>query len=380
MIRTVRRGIAALAAAGVLAGLAGPALADVKAGVDAWAKGDFATAVREWKGPADAGDPDAQFNLGQAYKLGRGVPRDMAKAEALYASAAGKGHLQASDNYGLVLFQRGERAKAMPYIRSAASRGDARAQYILSLALFNGDGMPKDWVRAYAYATVAQQAGLPQAAGALAQMDQHVPMADRQKSVALAAQIAAEAEATRARQLAAVDLGGLPGRSVVGDGEAGAAPAARGRGPSVAVAERAAADAARAAGSAARSPRAPAPAPSAPSPASTPPRAAPARGAPARSAPAPSTVAPSPPRSASSASSPSRAWRLQLGAFGVAGNAEALWARVKSRPELAGRGKLLVRAGKLTKLQVGGFASQAEASGACARLKSSGFACLATRD
>ena len=56
--------------------MAGPAFAGVKEGVDAWLAGDYAKAVAEWKAPAAAGDPDAQFNLGQAYKLGRGVPQD----------------------------------------------------------------------------------------------------------------------------------------------------------------------------------------------------------------------------------------------------------------------------------------------------------------
>ena len=57
-----------------------PAFADVKAGVDAWSRGDYRKAVEEWRPAAIAGDADAQFNLGQAYKLGRGVPVDMAMA------------------------------------------------------------------------------------------------------------------------------------------------------------------------------------------------------------------------------------------------------------------------------------------------------------
>ena len=63
-----------------------PGLADVKAGAEAWA-----AAVAQWQGPADAGDTDAQFNLAQAYKLGRGVPRDLTKAELLFSKAAAAG-------------------------------------------------------------------------------------------------------------------------------------------------------------------------------------------------------------------------------------------------------------------------------------------------
>ena len=86
---------------------------DVKAGVDAWTDGDFANAVREWAEPAAQGDPDAQFNMAQAYRLGRGVDADLVQAEALYAKAAAQGHVKAADNYGLLLFQRGAHEEAL---------------------------------------------------------------------------------------------------------------------------------------------------------------------------------------------------------------------------------------------------------------------------
>ncbi|MEC9151060.1 MAG: sporulation protein, partial [Pseudomonadota bacterium] len=133
MLRSAKAAL--LAGALVLTGMAAaPAMAEVKAGVDAWAAGDFATAVREWAGPAAEGDPDAQFNMGQAYRLGRGVETDVAQAEALYARAAAQGHVKAADNYGLLLFQRGAREEALPYISAAAMRGDPRAQYVLGIA------------------------------------------------------------------------------------------------------------------------------------------------------------------------------------------------------------------------------------------------------
>ena len=400
---------ALMAGAGLV--LPGAALANVKAGVDAWTAGDFVTAVAEWQGPAAQGDPDAQFNLAQAYKLGRGVPQDLLKAEDLYRRAARQGHLQAGDNYGLLLFQRGRHDEAMPYIQAAADRGDARSQYIYGLALFNGDGVEKDWVRAYAYENLAQQGGIAQAAGALAQMDRHIPLADRQKAIALAARIAAAAEGTRTRQLAALDLNDGPaaprsappfaapspqtaalrdravdeamraagvstpatagadytvaGRPVpkpvpFRPGEAAAKPAT----PQVAAAQNsrpAAANVATPASSSAIAPK----------PASPPPAKALAAKAPA--------ATPAPPRrpAAPAATGP---WRVQLGAFGVPGNAEALWKRVKGRPELAGHPRILIPSGKVTRLLAGGFASSQAASAACSRLQASGFACLATRD
>jgi len=357
---------------GVALAVAAPAFADVKMGVDAWSRGDYAAAIREWKGPADKGDADAQFNLGQAYKLGRGVPQDLAKAEALFAKAAAQGHMQASDNYGLLLFQRGERAKAMPYITAAAGRGDARGQYLLGLAYFNGENVPKDWVRAYALVSLAQQAGLPQAVPALAQMDQHIPLEQRQKSVPLATQLAAEANASRARQLTAADLG-TPAAST-------GAPAS-----TIALAK---ASSAKTAGADYTRPKPPEPSirpitdlPDGGKPATEPTKTAatpasakptPAKLAAAKPAPSPAKPAPAP--------TTSGPWRVQLGAFGVRSNADAMWNRVKNRPELASRSRLMVPAGRLTKVQAGGFASQTEAEGACRRLSAAGFSCLAVKD
>lgn len=317
-----------------LAMVAAPALADVKAGVDAWSTGDYAAAIREWQPLADKGDPDALFNLAQAYKLGRGEPLDLGKAEALYGQAAAKGHPQAADAYGLLLFQRGERQRALPYIEAAASRGDPRAQYILGVGHFNGDIVKKDWVRAYALASLAQQAGLPQATGALAQMDRYIPLAERQQSVALARQLAAEAQANRQRMSATAEL--------ETEGSPTVSPVAVNK-PSAASTNR----------------------PPAPQAATPKPRAQPAAASQRPAAPPPRVSGP---------------WRVQLGAFGVAGNAETLWSRIKGRPELSGHPRMLVPAGKLTKLQAAGFPSKADADAACARLSAGGFGCIATRD
>lgn len=178
------RGLVGLALAGAL--LSSAAGADVKAGVDAWARGDWATAVREWQQPAAAGDADAQFNLGQAYKLGRGVKMDMAQAERWYALAAQQGHAQAEDNYGLILFQNGKRADAVKWLERSSQRGEARSQFVLGTMLFNGDAVPKNWRRAYALMTRASSAGLPQASATLAEMDRYVPLPDRQAALVMA--------------------------------------------------------------------------------------------------------------------------------------------------------------------------------------------------
>ncbi len=197
---------AAGTACAVLLAFSNAAHADVKDGVDAWSAGDFAKAVAEWRDPAAKGDPDALFNLAQAYRLGRGVPVDIKQAETLYAQAAAGGHLKAADNYGLLLFQEGRREDAMPYIAAAADRGDPRAQYLLGVAHFNGDFAAKDWVRSYALLTLANGARLPQAAATIKEMDEFVPLAQRQEAQALAAKMRSQADARRTAQMAAEDL------------------------------------------------------------------------------------------------------------------------------------------------------------------------------
>lgn len=333
-IRSMQR-TCLLAGAAILA--ASPAAADVEPGFDVLSRTDDAHAIEDWKARAGRGDAEAQFNLAEAYKLGRGVPVDLAKAEELFGKAATQGHPQASENYGLLLFRRGEQARAIPYIKAAAGRGDPRSQYLLGVAHFNGDNVAQDWVRAYALVSLARAAGLPQAAAALTQMDKYIPLDQRQRSATLASELAAAAQAARRSQIAAAPASTAKP----------AAPSAPPR-PASRVLERATA-------------ATPAPAQVAP------PRSDPASAKP--SAPSPAVVPAS-----------TGAWRVQLGAFGVPANAEALWNRVKARPELAGRTKLLVPAGRVAKLQAGGFASQDEAQEACSNLSAAGFSCLAVRN
>ena len=344
----------------LIAGLAcvfagAPALADVKQGVDAWSAGDYTRAVAEWQAPAAAGDADAMFNLGQAYRLGRGVAQDDARAMQLYRQATAAGHVQAADTLGLMLFQNGQRAEALPYVQAAARRGDPRSQYLLGLAHFNGDGVEKDWVRGYALLTLANASGLPQAAPAIAQMDEHVPLDQRQKAAGLARQMEADAEAARAAELAAADLGSAPGVSRNNAAENSAAPA-----PAILAQARDAVVSGSPQAAGASYARAPGTSPAVPV------------SAPVSSARTATVASPTP-----RANGP---WRVQLGAFSVRSNADGLWSRLSARPELEGHAKVLVSAGRVTKLQAGGFASQAQAEAACNRLKSAGHDCLVTRN
>lgn len=332
------------------------AQADNRAGVEAWTRGEFATAVAQWQGDVAKGDADAMFNLAQAYKLGRGVPQDLVKAEALYGHAAALGHLQASDMYGLLLFQRGDQAKAMPYVEASASRGDPRAQYLLGVAHFNGKLVNKDWVRAYALVSLAQQEGVAAAAQALSQMDVYIPIDQRQRAAALAIDLKNQADAQRNRQLAAIDLGVQGSANHAPPFEASNA-ASEQQVPIADSPATAGADYARPVNS--RPPAIPPPIHVA---TSTTPPATPLHRA---------VAAPASPAGVAGGS-----WRIQLGAFGVAANADALWARLKSRPELIGHPRTKSNADAVIKLQAGGFANQSAAQTACKKLIAAGYTCI----
>ena len=52
--------------------------------MDAYKRGDYATSLREWRLLAEQGVPGAQYNIGQMYRFGQGVPQDFAMAREWY--------------------------------------------------------------------------------------------------------------------------------------------------------------------------------------------------------------------------------------------------------------------------------------------------------
>jgi TPR repeat protein len=77
-----------------------PAFADFQTGVDAYQKGDYVGAAKEWRPLAEAGDPIAQFNLGLLYLDGHGVPQSSMEAANWFRRAAEQDYVQAQHNLG----------------------------------------------------------------------------------------------------------------------------------------------------------------------------------------------------------------------------------------------------------------------------------------
>ncbi|RME62320.1 MAG: sel1 repeat family protein, partial [Alphaproteobacteria bacterium] len=193
MIKPNRRcgGWLAAVAACVLGAQARPAWPDdLLEGVRLYEQGDYAGAIAVWQPLAEQNDPNALFNMGQVYRLGRGVETDIAKAKDYYERAAVQGHVAAQGYLGTLLYF-GDASlrdvdKAIEWWRTAAANGDAGSQYMLGVLYFNGDHVARDWVQAYAWMFLAVNNGLREARDAEASMLKHLSPAQIAEAKALA--------------------------------------------------------------------------------------------------------------------------------------------------------------------------------------------------
>ena len=78
--------------------------ADFQKGMEAYNKGDYATALKEWKPLAEGGDTDAQYYLGIMYDEGQGVPQDYQAAAKWYTIVAEKGYPEAQRHLALLYY------------------------------------------------------------------------------------------------------------------------------------------------------------------------------------------------------------------------------------------------------------------------------------
>jgi TPR repeat protein len=104
-----------------------PLLADFKTGLDAYQKGDFTTAAKEWRPLAEQGEPEAQFNLGLLYLDGHGVPQNP--------------------------------AEALSWFRRAAQQDYVPAQHNLGAMYGNGNGVKRDYIQAYKWLNICSARG-----------------------------------------------------------------------------------------------------------------------------------------------------------------------------------------------------------------------------
>jgi uncharacterized protein len=301
-----------------LMGISMPAIANITPSVDAWSQEDYEAAVKEWRKSAMVGDADAQFNLGQAYRLGQAVKADLNIAREWYCTAAAQGHLQAADSCGHLLHRQNKISEALPFLIASADRGKPRAQYLLATELFSGVYIGKDRIRAYALMTHASSSGLAEASRSLAEMNKHIPVEQRNAALVLAGVLIKRAHSVnivRSAPTKRVAIEISPSVQTL---------------PPASVPPTAARDVAIASASNAQQTRA------------------------------------------------DKAWRIQLGAFSNPENARRFWQKVTGDVAKLSDFKPIMNTGTtFTRLQTGDFDSKADADAMCAKLTAIGQQCLA---
>ena len=103
-----------------------------------------AQSVDDLRKRAEAGDPAAQFEFGEAHELGRGVGRDMQAAERWYLKAAEAGHAKAQYYMGSLHQERKQWDGAALWYRRAAEQNQPAAINGLAYLHDLGLGMPQD--------------------------------------------------------------------------------------------------------------------------------------------------------------------------------------------------------------------------------------------
>lgn len=175
----------------------------LNAGLAALERGHYATALRSWLPLAEAGNPEAQANVGYMYEEGLGVSQRFEAALSWYEKAADSGSMQAKHNLGM-MFAEGKGTaqswvRALSYFEMAASAvpasrymigytyfqgegniqnrprafrefmdaaldGYADAQYMIAFMYLDGSGIPRQPLQAYVWASLAHVNGQTQAA------------------------------------------------------------------------------------------------------------------------------------------------------------------------------------------------------------------------
>jgi hypothetical protein len=132
-------------------------------GLAAYKKGDYSTALLEFRSAAEQGHLDAMYNLGFMYEKGRGTPQNFPEAVTWYRKAAEQGEPWSQVNLGL-MYEEGRGVsqnypEAVKWYRKAAEQGDSDAQSNLGFMYQNGWGTTQDYAEAVTWYRKAAEQG-----------------------------------------------------------------------------------------------------------------------------------------------------------------------------------------------------------------------------
>jgi len=151
------------------------AFGSYETGEEAYSKGDYATAMKEFLGDSSA---KSLLRIGSMYFEGKGVSKDSLEAAKWVRKAAERGDLKAKTNLG-VMHLKGEGVElnkkfAFELMLDAANGGFALAQSYLGLMYYEGNGIRKDIIEAIKWFKKASDNGEKPATEALESIGQSV--------------------------------------------------------------------------------------------------------------------------------------------------------------------------------------------------------------
>ena len=141
---------------------------DFQTGLEAYKKGDFITALREWEPIAEQGDAAVQYNLGLMYQNGQVGTQDYKEAVKWYFKSGEQGYAEAQYNLG-VMYEQGQGViqnykEAANWFSKSAEQGYTSAQYNLGFMYIKGQGVLQDNVYAHMWWNLAASNGNANAA------------------------------------------------------------------------------------------------------------------------------------------------------------------------------------------------------------------------
>ena len=140
-----------------------PALENYENGTVAFERGDYETALREFKVLAEQKDSRGQYGLGLMYDLGTGVSIDFEEAVKWYRLSAEQGNADAQNNLA-TMYAEGEGIekdanKAAKLYERAAQQGNFDAPNNLGTMYLQAIGITRDYVRAYMWFHLGEMKG-----------------------------------------------------------------------------------------------------------------------------------------------------------------------------------------------------------------------------
>jgi TPR repeat protein len=161
----MRTGLLSLLIAALLLLAPEPAAAGSSEGEIAYRRGDYATAMAEWRMMAQAGDAAASYGMGQIYRLGHGVPyRDFEQAVRWFQRAAGRGSVPAQYELARIQFEGlvvpRDIDEMMFWLWRAALSGHAESQVMLGAVYEYGEpGVAANFTEALKWYLIAARNG-----------------------------------------------------------------------------------------------------------------------------------------------------------------------------------------------------------------------------